>query len=79
MMCLKFGDNVKMTKTISNCNPETDTYFSSFNKERFYIKNDTLIYINSKKLNCLDSVKIAFAKTLKKSKRLLSLLVRLGF
>lgn len=65
MMCLKFGQNVEMTKTISNCNPESETEFALFNKERFYIKNDTLIYINSKKLECLDSVKIAFAKTLK--------------
>ncbi len=65
MLCLKFGQNVKMTKTIPNCIPENDTDFALFNKECFYIKNDTLIYINSKKLKCLDSVKIAFAKTLK--------------
>jgi hypothetical protein len=65
MMCLKFGYNVKMTKTISNCNPKSDTDFSLFQKECFYLKNDTLIYINNKKLSCLDSVKIAYAKTLK--------------
>lgn len=63
--CVELGELVKRGKTISDCSPEDDIDFLEFTNERFYLRNDTLIYSNSKNLKCLDSSKIMFAKTMK--------------
>ncbi|AWK06146.1 hypothetical protein HYN56_18715 [Flavobacterium crocinum] len=51
--------------TIPNCNPKDDTDFLIFDKERFYIKNDTLVYKLKPGSGCPDTLKIVFAKTRK--------------
>lgn len=51
--------------TIPNCEPDQTKSFCLFKKEKFYFKNDSLVYrlkINSK---CSDTLKISFAKTQK--------------
>ena len=63
--CVEVDELVKYGKTISNCSPEDGIDFREFTNERFYLRNDTLIYSNSKNLKCLDSSKIKFAKTRK--------------
>ncbi len=67
--CVELGELVKRGQTISDCAPEEGIDFLEFTNERFYLRNDTLIYSNSKSLKCLDSSKIKFAKTIKIKKR----------
>ena len=67
--CVELGELVKRGQTISDCAPEEGIDFLEFTNERFYLRNDTLIYSNSKNLKCLDSSKIMFAKTMKIKKR----------
>lgn len=63
--CLKFGAyvNKKTPTTIRNCTAENDMEFTIFNREKFYLKNDSLVYIQKTNSNCTDSIKIVFAKT----------------
>ena len=63
--CIKFGDyeNKKIRTTIKNCTAEDDREFTIFEKEKFYLKNDSLIYIKKTNSNCTDSIRIIFAKT----------------
>lgn len=64
--CIPFETSKKKDiLTIPNCNPKGDTYFLIFAKERFYIKNDSLVYKLKPSSNCPDTLKIVFAKTQK--------------
>ncbi len=69
VQCVEFGEFVKRGKTISDCSPEVGIDFLEFTNERFYLRNDTLMYSNDKNLKCLDSSKIMLAKTMKIKKR----------
>ncbi|KUJ60065.1 hypothetical protein AR687_20135 [Flavobacteriaceae bacterium CRH] len=55
----------KDSLTISNCNPKGRADFLIFEKERFYIKNDSLLYKLKSSSKCPDTLKIIFAKTQK--------------
>jgi hypothetical protein len=55
----------KVVLTISDCNPKDNTDFLIFAKERFYIKNDSLVYKLKSNSLCPDTLKIIFAKTQK--------------
>ena len=55
----------KDSLTISNCNPKEGADFLIFVKERFHIKNDSLIYKLKPSSNCPDTLRIIFAKTQK--------------
>lgn len=55
----------KDSLTISNCNPKYVGDFLVFNKERFYLKNDSLVYKLKRSSKCPDSLRIVFAKTQK--------------
>lgn len=63
--CLKFGENNnrKIRTTILNCNAESGKVYTIFNKEKFYLKNDSLVYRQKANSNCTESLKIVFAKT----------------
>jgi hypothetical protein len=64
--CIPFGKyKGKDLLTIPNCNPKDDASFAIFNKEIFYIKNDSLVYKLKASSNCPDTLKIAYAKTQK--------------
>ncbi|KOP37445.1 MULTISPECIES: hypothetical protein [unclassified Flavobacterium] len=51
--------------TIPNCEPDETKSFCLFTKEKFYIKNDSLVYRFKASSKCLDTLKIVFAKTQK--------------
>ncbi|TDO97127.1 hypothetical protein [Flavobacterium sp. 245] len=51
--------------TIPNCSPEQRSDFLIFDKERFYVKNDSLVYKLKKSSKCPDTLKIVFARTQK--------------
>lgn len=51
--------------TIPNCNPDENIDFLIFSKEKFYIKNDSLVYKLKSDSGCPDTLKIIFAKTQK--------------
>ncbi|MDQ6473063.1 hypothetical protein RB619_20680 [Flavobacterium sp. LHD-80] len=51
--------------TIANCNPDGRRDFLFFEKERFYLKNDSLVYKLKRSSKCPDTLKIIFAKTQK--------------
>lgn len=55
----------KDTVTISNCTSKENSDFLIFEKERFYIKNDSLVYKLKPSSQCPDTLKIVFAKTKK--------------
>jgi hypothetical protein len=63
--CLKFGENInrKIQTTIPNCSTESGKVYTIFNKEKFYFKNDSLVYIRNANSNCTELLKIVFAKT----------------
>lgn len=64
--CIPFGKyKGKNLLTIPNCNPKDDASFAIFNKEIFYIKNDSLVYKLKASSNCSDTLKIAYARTQK--------------
>ena len=64
---VKFGDNIERQTTIKNCTAETETGFTIFKNEKFYLKNDSLVYIQRKNSNC-SKIEIKFAKTEKNKK-----------
>lgn len=66
--CITFGaySNKKIPTTIPNCTAESGTDYTFFNKEKFYIQNDSLVYKLKANSNCSDALKIVFAKTEKK-------------
>lgn len=68
--CIKFVEynNKKIETTIPNCNVKSDKDYTLFKKEKFYLKNDSLVYKQKRNSNCPDSLKIIFAKTEKKKK-----------
>ena len=51
--------------TIPNCNPKSNGSFAIFNKEIFYIKNDSLIYKLKANSNCPETLTIVYARTQK--------------
>jgi hypothetical protein len=67
---IKFGEynNKKIPTTIPNCTAESGTDYTLFNKEKFYLKNDSLVYKRKANSNCSDSLRIVFAKMEKRRK-----------
>ena len=64
--CTPFGENnIRDILTIPNCNPDNNTFFAIFSKEKFYLKNDSLIFKVKPESKCSDTLKIVFAKTQK--------------
>jgi len=66
--CIKFGETRrKDTLTIPNCNPNQNADFLIFSKERFYLKNDSLVYEFKASSNCsdYDTLKRVYARTAK--------------
>lgn len=66
--CIKFGETRrKDTLTIPNCNPSQNADFLIFSKERFYLKNDSLVYEFKASSNCpgYDTLKRVYARTAK--------------
>lgn len=64
MHCLKFGQEVQTVMRIKGCEPEyNDTNFAIFKNEKFYLKNDSLIYVYRKDWECSDSIIIKYART----------------
>lgn len=64
--CIRFGKyDRRDSLTVLNCEPTNNASFAIFNKERFYIKRDSLIYKLKRSSNCPDTLKIVFAKTQK--------------
>ncbi|OMQ07975.1 hypothetical protein [[Flexibacter] sp. ATCC 35103] len=62
--CISFGENNrKDVLTIPNCDPSNNGSFAIFLKEKFYIKNDSLIYKLKASSKCPDTLKIVFAGT----------------
>lgn len=53
------------TLTISKCDPKGKADFLIFEKERFYLKNDSLIYKLKRSSKCPDLLRIVFARTQK--------------
>ena len=66
--CPKFGKNKKIITTVANCTAETETAFIIFKREKFYLKNDSLVYMQNKKSNC-PPIQMKFAKTEKIEKK----------
>jgi hypothetical protein len=68
--CPKYGTyyEKKILSTIPNCIAESETDYIIFKKEKFYLKNDSLIYVRKANSNCPTSLSIVFAKTEKKKK-----------
>ncbi|PIF59403.1 hypothetical protein NLG42_14835 [Flavobacterium plurextorum] len=54
--------------TIPNCEPNELKSFCLFTKEKFYLKNDSLIFKVKPESKCTDTLKIIFAKTQKLKK-----------
>ena len=64
--CIPFGKyKGKDLLTIPNCHPKDYASFAIFNKEIFYIKNDSLIYKLKASSSCPDTLKIVYARTQK--------------
>ncbi|MDY0989626.1 hypothetical protein BSF41_27150 [Flavobacterium sp. ACN2] len=66
--CIKFGETRrKDTLTIPNCNTSQNADFLIFSKERFYLKNDSLVYEFKASSNCpgYDTLKRVYAHTKK--------------
>lgn len=64
--CFPFGkNNRKDILTIPNCIPDENAFFAIFTKEKFYIKNDSLVYKLKAGSNCPDTLKIVFARSKK--------------
>jgi len=66
--CDVSNEKNKITTTIPGCIPEIDVSYVIITKEKFYIKNDSLIYKSKTSSKCLDKLKISFAKTPKTKK-----------
>jgi hypothetical protein len=62
--CVKFGAyaNKKIPTTVPNCTAETGEEFTLFRKDKFYLKKDSLVYIEKPNQDC-PSIEIKFAKT----------------
>ena len=62
--CIKFGAyaNKKIPTTVPNCTAETGEDFTLFRKEKFYLKKDSLVYIQKPNSNC-PPIEIKFAQT----------------
>jgi hypothetical protein len=69
--CPKFGEyyDKKKRTTILNCTAENETVYTVFKDEKFYFKNDSLIYRQNANSNCQDSLRIVFSKTEKIRKK----------
>ncbi|MDR7210103.1 hypothetical protein [Flavobacterium piscis] len=64
--CIRFGKYDRIdTLTIPNCEPIDNKSFAILKREKFYIKNDSLVYKLKTSSNCPDTLKIVFAKTQK--------------
>lgn len=61
--CAPFEKRAKDLVTIPNCKPDDDNDFLIFSKEKFYIKNDSLILKIKSSSKCPDTLKIVFART----------------
>ena len=61
--CAPFEKRTKDLVTIPNCNSNAKEDFLIFSKEKFYIKNDSLILKIKPSSKCPDTLKIAFART----------------
>ena len=62
--CIPFGKyDRKDILTIPNCEPTNNKSFAILAKEKFYIKNDLLVYKLKPSSSCPDTLKIIFAKT----------------
>ena len=62
-LCIVVGDKsyIENNKTIKDCEPSgRDSSYEIFENEKFYIRNDTLIYINKENDPCPE-LKIAFS------------------
>ncbi|MBE8728332.1 hypothetical protein [Flavobacterium hungaricum] len=55
--------NKERLLTIPNCEPKGNSDFCFFNKEKFYLKNDSLVCKIKPESKCPDTLKIVFAKT----------------
>jgi hypothetical protein len=66
--CHFFDKNSEPIMTIPGCKPDTPGSYIFFDKEKFYIKNDSLVYKLKSSSGCPDTLKIAFAKTQKTRK-----------
>ncbi|MFH6998903.1 hypothetical protein ACHRVZ_13275 [Flavobacterium sp. FlaQc-57] len=64
--CSSSDKNSKILTTIPGCVPDMDMSFVAIDKEKFYIKNDSLIYKRKTGSKCLNALKITFARTPKK-------------
>ncbi|TPG33878.1 hypothetical protein [Flavobacterium pectinovorum] len=58
----------KVTTTIPGCTPDIDVSFVVLNKEKFYMRNDSLIHKSKVNSKCTDKLKISFARTPKSKK-----------
>jgi hypothetical protein len=64
--CFPFGEkDTKDLLTIPNCIPNENAFFAIFKNEKFYLKNDSLVYKLKTKSKCPDTLKIVFARTQK--------------
>lgn len=66
--CSSADKNSKVLTTIPGCVPDMDMSFVTIDKEKFYIKNDSLIYIRKTTIKCPNRFKISFTKTPKSKK-----------
>lgn len=67
--CISYGEyDRKDILTIPNCEPTNNKSFAIFTKEKFYLKNDSLVYKLKQNSGCPDTLKIIFAKTEKISR-----------
>ncbi|MEN2416462.1 hypothetical protein [Flavobacterium mesophilum] len=61
--CNFFNENRKVQTTVPNCAPENKVSFVLIQKEKFCIKNDSLILKIKPSSKCPDTLKIVFART----------------
>lgn len=66
--CSSADKNSKGLTTIPGCVPDMDMSFVTIDKERFYIKNDSLIYKSKTGSKCANRLKISFSRTPKSKK-----------
>ncbi len=64
----KYNNKTNLT-TIPNCTAESKTVYIEFKNEKFYLRNDSLIYKLKENSNCPESLRIVFAKTGKTRKK----------
>lgn len=66
--CSSTDKKSKGLTTIPGCVPDMDMSYVTFDKEKFYIKNDSLIYKNKIGSKCPNRLKISFSRTSKSKK-----------